>query len=48
MIVNLHKQARTMPAIRQEIRHTTGTLAEQAARFDVSISTIMKWKSRDS
>ncbi|WP_181880995.1 hypothetical protein [Crenobacter cavernae] len=48
MIVKLHKQARTTPAIREEIRHATGTLAELTARFNVSISTILKWKSRDA
>jgi transposase InsO family protein len=48
MIVKLHKQARTTPAIRQEIRQATGTLAELAARYNVTIDTIRKWKSRDS
>lgn len=48
MIVKLHKQARTTPAIREEIRNATGTMAELAERFNVSIPTIMKWKSRDS
>ncbi|RXZ45045.1 IS481 family transposase [Crenobacter cavernae] len=48
MIVKLHKQARTTPAIREEIRHATGTLAELAARFNVSVPTIIKWKNRDS
>ncbi len=48
MIVKLHKQARTTPAIRQEIRQATGNLAELAARYNVTIYTIRKWKSRDS
>ncbi len=48
MIVKLHKQARTTPAIRAEIRHASGTLAELAARYNVTIDTIRKWKSRDS
>ncbi|QND88230.1 Uncharacterized protein ChrSV_0771 [Chromobacterium vaccinii] len=48
MIVKLHKQARTTPAIRPEIRQTTGTLYELAARYNVTIYTIRKWKSRDS
>lgn len=48
MIVKLHKQARTTLAIREEIRQAAGTLAELAARFNVSIPTITKWKSRDA
>lgn len=48
MIVKLLKQARTTPVIREEIKHATGTLAELAARFNVSIHTIHKWKQRDS
>ena len=48
MIVKLHKQARTTPAIREEIKHAVGTLAELAERFNVSIHTIRKWKQRDS
>lgn len=48
MIVKLHKQVRTTAAIRQEIRQATGTLVELAARYNVTIDTIRKWKSRDS
>ena len=48
MIVRLHKQAGTTPAIREEIKHTVGTLAEWVARFNVSIHTIRKWKQCDS
>lgn len=48
MIVKLHKQARTTPAIRAEIRHASGTLAELAAHYNVTVDTIRKWKSRDS
>ncbi|MDN0085246.1 IS481 family transposase [Crenobacter sp. SG2305] len=48
MIVKLHKQARTTPATRKEIQQATGTQAELAARYSVTIDTIRKWKSRDS
>ncbi|MDN0077767.1 hypothetical protein QU481_23500 [Crenobacter sp. SG2303] len=48
MIVKLHKQARTTPATRKEIQQATGTQAELAARYNVTIDTIRKWKSRDS
>ncbi len=48
MIIKLHKQARTTPAIRKEIEQATGTLAELAARYNVTIDTIRKWKSREA
>ncbi|UTH73757.1 hypothetical protein [Chromobacterium sp. IIBBL 290-4] len=48
MIVKLHKQARTMPAIRKEIQQTSGTQTKLAARYNVTIDTIRKWKSRGS
>lgn len=48
MIVKLHKQARTTPAIRAEIRQATGTLVELAARYNVTVDTIRKWKHRES
>jgi len=48
MIIRLHKQARTTPAIRAEIQAATGTNVELAARYNVSVSTIAKWRSRQS
>ncbi|RXZ42061.1 IS481 family transposase [Crenobacter cavernae] len=48
MIVRLHKQARTTPAIRAEIQAATGTNVELAARYNVSVSTIAKWRGRQS
>lgn len=48
MIVQLHKNARTTPAIRREIQQATGTQAELAARYNVSVDTIHKWQNRDS
>ncbi len=42
MIVRLHKQARTTPVIRAEIRQATGTLVELAARYHVTVDTIRK------
>jgi transposase-like protein len=43
---SLHPQARTTPAVRQEIarsREPTGVLAQ---RFSVSTETIRKWRKR--
>ncbi|ACO73904.1 Transposase [Laribacter hongkongensis HLHK9] len=48
MIVKLHKQARTTPAIRAEIHQATGTLVELAARYHATVDTIRKWKHRES
>ncbi len=48
MIIRLHKQARTTPAIRAEIQAATGTNVELAARHNVSVLTIAKWRKRDS
>lgn len=48
MIDKLHKQARTTPAIRAEIRQGSGTLVELAARYNVTVDTIHKWKHRES
>ena len=48
MIVRLHKQARTTPAIRAEIQAAAGTNVELAARYNVSVLTIAKWRKRDS
>jgi transposase-like protein len=48
MLINLHKQARTTPAIRAEIAASSEPVAVLARRFDVTEPTIRKWKSRDS
>lgn len=48
--MNLHSQARTTPKIREEIKASKGkmTIDEAARHFNVSRSTIIKWRSRDS
>ncbi len=38
MIVKLHKQARTTPAIRAEIGQATGTLVKPVARYHVTVN----------
>ncbi len=47
MIVRLHKQARTTPAIRAEIQAASGTHVELAQRFNVSVATIIKWRNAE-
>lgn len=48
--MKIHSQARTTPKIREEIHASKGimTIDEAVAHFNVSRSTIIKWRSRDS
>jgi len=46
MQVNLHKNARTTPAIRRELRESTRPTAELARRYGVSPPTVRKWRGR--
>ena len=48
--MNVHSQARTTPKIREEIHASKGcmTIDEAAKHFNVSPSTIIKWRNRDS
>ncbi len=48
--MNIHSQARTTPKIREEIHASQGhmTLDEAAEHFNVSRSTILKWRKRES
>lgn len=48
MIIALHKNARTTPAVRAEIASSRDSAAQLAERFGVSVATIYKWKSRQS
>ena len=48
MMITLHKNARTTPAVRAEIAASSDSAAALARRFNVTEATIYKWKSRDS
>ena len=48
MLIALHKQARTTPAVRAEIAASSEPVAVLAQRYNVSEMTVRKWKSRDS
>ena len=46
MQVNLHKNARTTPAIRRELRESPLSIAELARRYGLSKPTVRKWRAR--
>jgi hypothetical protein len=48
MNVNLHKNARTTPVIREELR--TSTLGERqlAEQYNLNRATVRKWRERDT
>ena len=48
MKLNLHKNARTTPAIRQELRESTQSERELARAYHLSRATVRKWRQRDS
>lgn len=46
MIIALHKNARTTPAIRAEIASSPDSVATLAARYGVGEMTIRRWRKR--
>jgi hypothetical protein len=48
VLMSLHKRARTIPAIRQEIAASNDQVSVLAQRYNVTIATIYKWRSPDS
>ena len=48
MQINLHKRARTTPAVREEIGQTTLSERTLAEQYNISRATVRKWKKRDS
>ena len=48
MHIQLHKNARTTPAIRAEMQQSSLSERQLAERFNVSRTTARKWKNRDS
>jgi transposase InsO family protein len=47
MELKLHKNARTTPRIRGEIRTSTLSMRELAAKYNISVQTVHKWKHRE-
>lgn len=48
MMIALHKNARTTPAIRAEIASSTASATHLARRFGITEATVYKWKKRTS
>ncbi len=48
MKLNLHKNARTTRAIRQELRESTKSERELAREYHLKRSTVRKWRRRDN
>ena len=48
MLISLHRNATTMPAIREAIRKATGSDHVLARQFNVTRDTIRKWRRRDT
>lgn len=46
MLIALHKNARTTPAIRTEMALSTQSASAWARRFGVSVATASQWKNR--
>ena len=48
MMIALHKNAATTPAIRRKIAQSDEAVAVLAMRYSVSEDTVRKWKKRDN
>ncbi|PQJ95340.1 IS481 family transposase [Chromatium okenii] len=48
MNLNLHKNARTTPAIRRELQHSTKSERELAREYHLNRATVRKWRHRQT
>ena len=48
MNLNLHKNARTTPAMRQELRESTKSERELAREYHLNRATVRQWRRRDT
>ena len=48
MLISLHKNATTTPAIRRAIQTSTASTAELARQYGLALDTVRKWRRRDS
>ena len=47
MVLNLHKKARTTPAIRRELKESKLPQHELAKKYNLSRQTVGKWQNRE-
>jgi len=47
MVITLHKNARTTPAIRKELRESTRPQNELARQYNLTRDTVRKWQNRE-
>ena len=47
MLIALHQQARTTPAVRAEIAASHESVSALARRYNVTAATVRTWRSRD-
>jgi len=47
MVIRLHKNARTTPAVRRELQTAEGSNKVLAKRYNVTPPTIAKWRARE-
>jgi len=48
MLIAFHRNARTTPAVREQIAASHEPVSVLAKRFGVTPATVYKWKNRDS
>ena len=48
MMIKLHKNATTTPAVRAQIQQSSASEYELAAQYRISRTTVQRWKNRDS
>jgi transposase InsO family protein len=48
MMISLHKQARTTPAVRAELAGSCESVTVLARRFNITPATVYKWRARQS
>ena len=48
MLISLHKNATTTPAVRLALQQSSSTDSELAARYGIGVDTVRKWRHRTS
>ena len=48
MLISLHKNATTTPAVRLALQQSSSTGSELAAQYGIGVDTVRKWRHRTS